>query len=298
MDQARGFSAAAGLLGIAEPTVHRAARQFERVAGHELFRAVGPGVDVTPIGRDLARLAGLALKEIEMAFADVDGLHGLRHGRLVIGSLPLIRADLLPAAITELCRRHPDSFIDVKELDYESLVDRLRRADIDMIIGRLRGHPDRSDLAERPLLRDSLAVIARRDHPLCGRADLSTEDLRRYPWIVTRVGTPIRHHFGHLFGETPPDFGMIECSSLSILRALLVQSDRLALISRRQIMFEEQLGLLTALPMTLPETSRDIGVTIRRDWQPTPLQAAFLSILGEVASSDTADVSFAVSASL
>ena len=91
---------------------------------------------------------------------------------------------------------------------------------------------------------------------------------------------------------------MIDCSSLSILRALLVQSDRLALISRRQIMFEEQLGLLTALPMTLPETSRDIGVTIRRDWQPTPLQAAFLSILGEVASSDTADVSFAVSASL
>ncbi|MGX1306363.1 LysR family transcriptional regulator of gallate degradation [Amorphus suaedae] len=298
IDKAGGFSGAAAALHVAQPTVHRAARQFERLIGHDLFRSDGFGITVTPLARDLARLAGLAFKEIEMAFADVDGLHGLRHGRLVIGSLPLIRADLLPAAITELCRRYPGCSIDVTELDYESLVDRLKRGDIDMIIGRLRGHPEGSDLAERPLLRDSLAVIARKGHPLSGRADLRTDDLRRYPWVMTRAGTPIRHHFDVLFGEELPDFGLIECSSLSILRALLVQSDRLALLSRRQITFEAELGLLAALPMVLPETSREIGVTTRRDWKPAPLQAAFLTIIEEVARTGTADVSSAVSASL
>lgn len=297
IDRARSFTAAAADLGVAESTVHRTARKFERIVGLDLFRPAGAGVDLAPVSRELARLAGLVLKETELAFADVDGLHGLRHGRLVIGSLPLIRADLLPSAITELCRRHPESFVNVTELDYDSLVERLRRGDIDMIIGRLRGHAKQSGLVERSLLKDSLAVIARREHPLGGHARLSTDDLRRYPWVVTRPGTPIRHHFDRLFADTLPDFGMIECSSLSILRSLLVQSDRLALLSRRQIKFEEQLGLLAALPMELPQTSRDIGVTMRQNWSPSPLQAIFLSILNDVAGRE-ADVSSAVSASL
>ncbi|WEX10765.1 LysR family transcriptional regulator [Chelativorans sp. AA-79] len=282
VENCRGFAAAARELGIAEPTVHRGAREVERIVEKPLFRSAGNGIEITPIGRDLARLAGLALREIEVSFEDLDALRGRRGGRLVIGSLPLARTDLLPTAITELHKIYPDAFIEIAEGSYEHLIERLRRGDIDAIIGALRGQANGGDLIERKLLRDSLSVIARRGHPLSTATELDRSTLLTYPWIVSRKGTPTRNHFNAMFGGGSPNGGLIECSSLVILRALLIKSDNLALLSRRQVKYEENLGMLVSLPIDLPETTRDIGVTTRRNWKPTVLQSTFLDILDEV----------------
>ncbi len=39
------------------------------------------------------------------------------------------------------------------------------------------------------------------------------------------------------------------------------------------------MGLLVQLPIDLPESDRPIGLTVRADWKPTPLQAKFLDII-------------------
>ncbi|WP_180901448.1 LysR substrate-binding domain-containing protein [Martelella soudanensis] len=277
----RGFAAAARELGVAEPTVHHGARAVERIVDHTLFRSVGSGIEITPIGRDLARLAGLALREIEGSFEDIDALRGRRGGRLAIGSLPLARTDLLPTAITELHAVYPNAIIEIAEGSYEHLLERLRRGDIDAIIGALREQTG-GDIEERKLMEDSLSVIARCGHPLAARNTLDRAALLAYPWVVSRKGTPTRKHFNALFENAMPESGLIECSSLVILRALLIKSDSLTLLSRQQIKYEESLGMLTALPMALPETTRSIGVTTRRNWKPTALQSRFLDILDDL----------------
>ena len=273
-----GFSSAARHLAVSEPTVHRAARDFEALIGQRLFRSFDQGVNMTQLGSELARLAGLTLKELEMSFDDIDAHLGRQGGRIVIGSLPLARTDLVPTVLTQLCRSFPKATVKIAEGSYERLLDRLLRGEIDVIIGALRGRTADTDICELPLLQDSLSVIARRGHPLALRGETRRESLAEYPWVVSRVGTPTRNHFNQLFASNLPE-GLIESSSLVILRGLLLKSDRLALLSRLQIEYEEKMGLLVSLPIPLPETSRPIGVTIRRDWHPTELQSLFLDLL-------------------
>lgn len=128
------------------------------------------------------------------------------------------------------------------------------------------------------MLEDSLSIMARTGHPLAGRREIGGEELAQYPWVIPRAGAPTRTHFDKLFEGRPPP-GLVESSSLVVIRALLAASDRLTLMSRRRILYEEQQGLLVALPMSLPFTNRQVGITTRADWYPTRLQNEFLKLL-------------------
>lgn len=274
----RGFSVAARHMGLAAPSVHRATREFESIVGTRLFERLAYGVEPTPLGADVARLSGLALREIDAAFEDLAEARGLASGKVVIGAQPLARTDILPNAIAELCARIPEAEIEIIEGEYEILIHALRRGEMDIMIGALRGKSRERDVQETSLMEDSLSVMARAGHPLAAREDLSVAELAGYPWVIPRRGAPTRVHFEKLFEGKPPK-GLVESSSLVVIRALLAASDRLTLMSRRRILYEEQMGLLAALPIALPFTARKIGVTTRANWHPTRVQGEFLEIL-------------------
>ena len=64
-----------------------------------------------------------------------------------------------------------------------------------------------------------------------------------------------------------------------LIRGLLRGSNRLTILSAHQMSLEEQQGLLQRLDFDMGATSRDIGITLRKDWQPTPTQSLFLQLL-------------------
>lgn len=275
------FSAAARSIGLAQPSIHRAARELEQLAGVPLLERISHGVALTAQGRLLAMRASLAFKEIEAAEADLEEAKGVVRGRLVIGTLPLVRTELVPSAITGLAAAYPDAEINVVDGPYDGQFAALRMGEIDLLIGALRRPAPADDVVEEELFPDQLSVIARRDHPLAGQSAVGLDDLRRFPWVVPRAGTPTRDHFDALFpaGDGAGIPRPIETSSLVVLRGLLLKSDRLAILSRRQVTYEERNGLLTALPVSLQDPPRPIGLTLRRNWHPTRLQAAFLETL-------------------
>jgi DNA-binding transcriptional LysR family regulator len=99
--------------------------------------------------------------------------------------------------------------------------------------------------------------------------------------VAARQGTPLRAHFNELFtraGLTPPQ-RPIECNSLIAARALLLESDRVMLLSAHQAHYELQAGLLAALPHPHGKVVRPIGLTMRRDWRPTTSQQRLLELL-------------------
>jgi len=63
---------------------------------------------------------------------------------------------------------------------------------------------------------------------------------------------------------------VIETSSLVMLRGLLLESDRITVVSRHQVRFEEQAGLLATLPFDVGRTDRPIGITRRRHGSLSP----------------------------
>ncbi|MEZ5669075.1 MAG: LysR family transcriptional regulator [Alphaproteobacteria bacterium] len=276
-----GFASAARQLGLAQPSVHRAARDLERVVGVPLFERLSHGLVLTQPGRDLARMANLALGEIEAAGHDLAALAGTVTGRVAVGCLPLARTEILPAAVNAVTARFPDVAVSIVEGAYEGLIAALRRGDLDLIVGALRQPPLPADIVQEPLFSDRLCVIARPDHPLAARATLALTDVLDWPWVAPRPNTPARARFEQMFalaGRMPPA-NVIETGSLVALRGVLMGSDRLAILSRAQVAVETRFGVLTVLPLDLPQTERPIGLTLRSDWVPTPLQTALVAAL-------------------
>ena len=74
----------------------------------------------------------------------------------------------------------------------------------------------------------------------------------------------------------------IGTGSHSVLKALLIGSDRLSVASAMQVKHEVASGALVRIGAPVHDADRPIGYAHRRDWLPSVPQARFLDILREV----------------
>ena len=280
---AGNFTLAARAAGISQPSLHRTARDLERLSGITFFNKSSQGIELTRAAQVLAQQAKLAFGELEQGFDEVEEWRGKDVGSIVVGTMPLARTFILPTAINALTRERPEVRVSVVDGPYNDLLHGLRHGEMDLLIGALRDPPPIDDVVQEPLFRDPLAVVARAGHPL-GKVDpVSVEDLVRYPWVVPRRGAPTRIHFDSFLGgaKSGRPASLIESSSLILIRELLLGSDRLTLISAHQVQHEIRMGLLIPLAVAIPGTEREIGLTMRQDWRPTATQRRFLECLRE-----------------
>ena len=282
MATTRNFSLAARELGLSQPSVHRAARDLERLTGMTLFVTTRQGVDLTPAAEVLARHAALAHAELQQGFAEVSDSLGRDPGLIVVGAMPFGRTKLLPEALNHLSRERPLARVRVISAPYDGLLGRLRYGVIDVLLGALRDPLPIDDVVQEPLLDDPLAIVARAGHPLVSKGEVTYDDLLAYPWAVPGDETPTRAVFHQMFppaAEAKMPGGMLETSSLVLLRGVLAGSDRLTLLSARQALYEIDQGLLAVVPYPVSLGSRRIGLTTRRGWRPTPTQAILIDHL-------------------
>ena len=80
----------------------------------------------------------------------------------------------------------------------------------------------------------------------------------------------------------PPPVDPVRTNSALMMQALLANSDRLALMSPRQVAGELAAGLLVQLPLPVQHARRRIGVMQRADYLPTPAAAELLQALHAV----------------
>ena len=273
--EAGSFVRAAAEAGVSVPALHRAVRDLERLCGTPLVERSGRSVVPSRAGQLLARGFGLGVAELTTAIDEAAG----SGGRLAIGAMALSRSLLLPATLADLLRDQPDAQVDVVEGSYLELAELLRAGRIDMLIGALRESPGR-DLLQEPLFTDRLTIIGRADHPLA-TGEAGFEDLAAYPWIVARRASGLLDRWQQMFdrADKPRPQAPIQCGSVALIRGMLVRSDFLTLLSPDQVSAEIAAGTLVTIASCVPDTRRTIGAITRRDWFPTPLQEAFMSVL-------------------
>lgn len=273
-------------LGRSQPTIHRHLTELEHLAGLPLFQRTPRGTRLTPSGEAILRGAKLAWAEIATAQDELAAFAGRLHGSVRVAALPLSSGFLLPRALDRLLRRHPQLQITVLDGTYDALLQQLRCAEVDMIVGALRPQPAPADIAQQLLFNDRLAVIVRRQHACIGRSRLpNLAELAREPWIVPLPGTPARAVFERVFdaaGLASPQ-AQLQVNSPSVVRSLLLETDRIALLSPWQVDAELRSGQLMALPLALRAASRAIGVSTRRDGHLSPGALALLVELRAVA---------------
>jgi len=128
---------------------------------------------------------------------------------------------------------------------------------------------------------DSLALIVGPNHPLVGEPAISLEDALSFPWIASPIATPAGQFiFQTLKIEDRPQTPIrVVTSSLVVIRGLMQRDNFVTVISEQQIKEDLRDGTLVKLPIPLENNKRAIGLTTRRNWQPTDAQNRFLETL-------------------
>src|ERR671926_796517 len=115
--QRGSFSAAAEALSFTQSAVSQQVAALERECGTKLLERGPRGVRLTDAGTALVRHADAILARIEDAEEELAAIAGLRGGRLRIATFQSAGATLVPRALGEFHRRHPDVELTVTQAD-------------------------------------------------------------------------------------------------------------------------------------------------------------------------------------
>jgi len=278
---AGSFTVAARTLDLAQPTVHRAARSLEEIAGVPFFQATGSGVELTTAAMAFVLGAKLAQAEIRQGIEEIGKELGEDLGTFNLGSLPLARTSIVPRAVHALISSTQGVQVRVVDGRYPELLRSLREGDLDCLIGALRDPPPADDVTQEPLFLDELAIVAHPSHPLAGRKGLTLDDTLAYPWVAPPKSTPAGTYLFETLriDQQPTTPVRVVSSSLVMLRGILAEGHYISIISRHQISIEESDGHIVPLDVSLTNSSRTIGLTYRSNWRPTDTQMLFMKHL-------------------
>ncbi|MFQ5660734.1 MAG: LysR family transcriptional regulator [Gammaproteobacteria bacterium] len=265
MAERHNVARAAAKVDTTTAAVRNTTRELESSLGVRLFERGATGLTPSIHGKILYKYVKLVSNELRQAVDEVASLQGVKQGHVRVGTLAFSQTTILPSAIIRLLKSYPDIEVSTVEGSYDSLIHELHCGDIDFTLGALRPPSVDDELKQEALLEDDLSLIVKYDHELLKRPAVSGHDLMQYGWVLPPEDAPSRHLFEKVMarmGLGPPR-NVIETRSQIVMRSLLLESDRISVLSRHQIYYEEKYGMLSVVPFQMAGTRRPIGVTFR-----------------------------------
>jgi DNA-binding transcriptional LysR family regulator len=276
------FSAAALALGITQPGLTKAVRRLEASLDCKLLRRLARGVALTEQGQALLRHSRQLSVQLLDARAEVRAVGGGAVGRISIGAGPSWLTSALPGVVARMASDYPGLSFRVAGGFLNDLIERLRSADLDLVIAAI---PSRipEGLRAITLTQGTLAVAVRDGHPLTTRTGLRAIDTLDHAWVLPGRAVLSRLRLEALFrvrGLEPPE-ATIEADSVSFIAGVLRQSDMLSFMTSQFV----GSGLDGIVPLSIPELSseRSAGIMLRASAAVSPAAEALIEAMRQFA---------------
>jgi DNA-binding transcriptional LysR family regulator len=184
------FDQAARSVEVSQPSLHRSARELERILRRTIYYRGARGITTNEQGAELARHFKLAMRELDYASDEIAARQGIITSRIAIGTLATSGSFGLARAIDEFLAQARGAGVHIIEEPYEQLLDHLRAGDIDVLFSVLRRPDWATDVTEMMLFEEPYVIVMRPKHPLSAFADIDRDQLADYDWIVPGPSTP------------------------------------------------------------------------------------------------------------
>lgn len=285
-----GVARAAAALGMSQPAVTKAIAGLEAILGTALFDRSRRALSPTPAGELFVRQAQAAIATLQQG---LDTLDEARSGRSVVrfGALPTAAAELVPRALRRFAAGPMSCRTVVESGPSPYLLDLLRTAAIDFVVGRLARPQAMEGLTFEHLLSDALAMVVRPGHPLVGRHTLSLQDVALHQLLVPPREAIIRPQVDALLlgGGVGRLTAEIETVSNSLSRAYVLMTDAVWIISSGVVARHLASGELLRLPVDTSSTLGPIGITTRADYRPAGAAEELLACVRRAATDTDTD---------
>lgn len=178
------FRQAAETLGVLQSTLSRSVKQLEDLTGVGIFRRSSGGVEPTPAGRSVLRMARTILEEFDTLIATARSTRSGDAGRLAIGFCTSLTAGNLRGSLLDFRQRFPQIKLATVERRRTHLATALRNGVLDVLI--VTGGMPLPNSKTKPLWSERVFIVLPEDHPLTAQEIVYWTDLRDQTIILSQ----------------------------------------------------------------------------------------------------------------
>ncbi|PYI54846.1 LysR family transcriptional regulator [Paenibacillus flagellatus] len=190
----KNFSRAAEKLHIAQPSLSQQLSKLEKELGVLLFHRNTNSVELTHAGAVFVDKAQKIVDMVGEIRQEMDDISQLRKGKLIIGSMPITGAHMLPLVLPVFRQRYPDIEIVLIEETSANLTQLTADGRTDLSLLSLPLHEQ--SLEYDVLVEEEIRLAVPPDHPFASMASGDgTVDLARFerePFVVLKKGQGLR----------------------------------------------------------------------------------------------------------
>lgn len=280
----RSITAAARELHMTQPAVSHWLADLEEVVGSALF-VRGRQLKTTGAGEVLRRHAERMLGDVRRTDEELLSVGAGLAARLMVGSITSAAPALIPRAIGLLQQQMPAVQVHVLEATFELLLERLRRRELDIIIGPLDLRAHKSGFGAELLVEDTVTVVTSPGHPFARRRKPTWEEAASLQWIMPPTGTLMRQQLESAFLEAgvPVPEARVETASIITVQMLLRQGHYISVLAGSVAPIYAGLRLMEMVKLTPSVGFGPIGMLWDDAQEPHPVLERFLEALRQEA---------------
>lgn len=238
--RAGGFTAAAKLLNVGQPTISTHVRALEDYFRVELFHRRGRTVQPTEIGTLLMTITRGMFGHEEEAIRLLRAAQALELGSLKIGA---IRPSDVMEIAAELRAQHPNLRLTITLGSGPDILDGLLKFDFD--VGVVGGDPRDRRFFSHFYNRHRILIVANVTHPLARRRSISIEELEGQDFILRAPGSTTRAIFDQALQKAGVKITPImETNNREAVNAAILQAIGIGAISESEIVVHDRLKVL------------------------------------------------------
>jgi DNA-binding transcriptional LysR family regulator len=262
------YARTASIVGIAQSALSRQLSALERGIGGRLFHRTGRGVVLTELGERMLPRARALVGDADAWEQAAKQERTEPHGEVTLGVVPVASRRLIALLVAELRQRYPGIRLRALEAYSGQVEEWLASGRIEIgIYNRYRG----GRVANSEVLaRTDVHLIARRDHPMARRRELSARAFAEIPLAMPVRPNSLTSVLTGLAASQHFELDIrLEAGSTPLIREVMLASD-LATVSPRQVFSAEiASGELVAIPIVRPKIAQATWMSLSSHHPPT-----------------------------
>lgn len=272
-ETARGFN-------VSQPALSRTIKLLEEDLGVRLFDRNSRNVTLTTSGAALVPTVERLIADFDLAFRELAQVFAGERGRVVVGALPSVAANLLPEAIARFLEIRPQVEVIVRENLTGSLSQSLqdRLLDFAVSIPPLGSEP----IDFEALFHDECVLVCRPDQAEQIADPAPWSVFTALPFIAMEHRSSVRMLTDTAFAmaniNTPARF---ECAQLATVGGLIARGLGVSLLPLSTLPLLGTGNSIAYRRMAVPHMSRKIGVCTLKGRSLSPAANAFRQTLME-----------------
>lgn len=270
---------AADKLSLKQPTVSWHIRRLEDELGVKLFHKRARNLSPTENAIDLLPYARRIVSLMEEASSLMQDRKELGEGKLKLGASYTPATYFLPPYIAEFQGMYPKVRLQMTVKKAESMLDMMRKYEIDTAIVSLPAGNLEGFVVEK-LLEDELKLLISPKHPLADCAEPDVEQLAGQTFLLHEPGSTSRQ----LTDEWVADAGLsldsvMELGAIETIKEAVKCNIGVGVLPRRSVVREVEAGELIMRDLPGYHNRRHICLVYRKEEQLSGPVRAFISYL-------------------